>query len=220
MFSVQVYKSSQYMVLSTLSQQQLCHDFHLVLFQMFRVSVSVSIKLLSLLPSISVWVQLTLKLISYGKVCLFDLWYVHSGPVTDAPFTTFKCMGEVEICYVKYAHYAQQAVYYVQVLLIKNNAEWEVRQIILLYGVEIWATYTYLHILNVRWSATVLQAKKLGWRPGKETIMTMTSSYGGSKIITIALYLHIFKITCYSGSRSDVGGKKMTRKRIQYTGGA
>jgi len=52
---------------------------------MFRVSVSVSIKLLSLLPSISVWVQLTLKLISYGKVCLFDLWYVHNGPVTDAP---------------------------------------------------------------------------------------------------------------------------------------
>jgi len=36
---------------------------------MFRVSVSVGIKLLSLLPSISVWVQLTLKLISYGKVC-------------------------------------------------------------------------------------------------------------------------------------------------------
>jgi len=59
-----------------------------------------------------------------------------------------------------------------------------VRQIILLYGVEIWATYTYLHILNVRWSATVLQAKKLGWRPGKETIVTMTSSCGGSKITT------------------------------------
>jgi len=36
----------------------------------------------------------------------------------------------------------------------------------------------------------------------------------GSKITTIALYLHIYKITCYSRSRSDVGGKTMTRKRI------
>jgi len=45
-----------------------------------------------------------------------------------------------------------------------------------IYGVEISAMYTYLYALNVRWSVTVLQAKELGWRPGKESIVTMTSS--------------------------------------------